>query len=136
MYFARILGAEDKTFFERMMLVFMGHPIRYLLLEEVTEDRALRHVERIGGSTLIAPRSVLTALGVDQPKAFVQLRGATHRVPESCKNFFHVLHALNGLCAPHWPIACRPSLQAASRQPSKRSHAVSSVRQSDALASL
>lgn len=68
-----IIGAVDETFLEQMLLVFVGLPTNYIVLEEVAEDRSYATWNTRVQARLEALNTSVHYLVSDRAKALVQL---------------------------------------------------------------
>jgi hypothetical protein len=88
-----IIGAVDETFLERMMLVCMDLRTRYLLLEEVVDDRTYATWKGLVEERLTALSTGVRYLVSDRAKALIQLAEKGFECL-SMPDFFHVMHDL------------------------------------------
>jgi hypothetical protein len=88
-----VIGAVDETFLERMMLVFMDLRTRYLLWEEVAEDRTFTTWKAVVDARLKALGTEVLYLVSDRAKALIQLaeQGLECLSMPDC---FHCMHDL------------------------------------------
>jgi Family of unknown function (DUF6399) len=88
-----IIGGVDETFLERMMLVFQDLPTRYLVLEDVADDRTFATWKAAVDARLKALGAEVLYLVSDRAKALIQLaeQGLECLSMPDC---FHCMHDL------------------------------------------